>query len=103
MTGDGAIWYCETLASRLVLQHPDRSVVEHPVPNAGQPNTLKIGSDGIWFTDQLNDVIGVLDPAFGEVEKRRSFSIRLGTSGSLRRTSASPAPTAPTRCGVIQW
>ena len=44
VTRDGSIWYCETLASRLVLQRPDRSVVEYPVPNAGQPNTLKIGS-----------------------------------------------------------
>src|SRR5262249_38712304 len=68
VTGDGSIWYCETLGSRLVLQRPDRSVVEYPVPNAGQPNTLKIGLDGIWFTDQLNDAIGVLHPASGEFE-----------------------------------
>ena len=89
VTGDGAIWYCETLASRLVLQRPDRSVVEYPVPNAGQPNTLKIGSDGIWFTDQLNDAIGVLDPASGEVEEHKVPSgamptwIELGADGSV--------------------
>ncbi len=89
VTGDGAIWYCETLASRLVLQRPDRSVVEYPVPNGGQPNTLKIGTDGIWFTDQLNDAIGVLDPASGEVEEYKIPSgamptwIELGTDGSV--------------------
>ncbi len=71
VTGDGSIWYCETLASRLVLQRADRSVVEYPVPNAGQPNTLKIGEDGIWFTDQLNDAIGVLHPESGEVVEHR--------------------------------
>ncbi len=64
---NGDIWYCETLASKLVLQRADRSVVEYPVPNAGQPNTLKIGADGIWFTDQSNDAIGVLHPGSGEV------------------------------------
>lgn len=89
VTGDGAIWYCETLASRLVLQRPDRSVVEYPVPNAGQPNTLKIGQDGIWFTDQLNDAIGVLDQASGEVVEYRVPSgamptfIELGLDGSV--------------------
>lgn len=67
VTRDGSIWYCETLASRLVLQRPDRSVVEYPVPNNGQPNTLKIGQDGIWFTDQINNAIGVLHPETGEV------------------------------------
>jgi virginiamycin B lyase len=67
VTRDGSLWYCETLASRLALQRPDRSVVEYPVPNGGQPNTLKIGQDGIWFTDQLNNAIGVLHPASGEV------------------------------------
>jgi len=45
---NGDVWYCETLASRLVLQRADRSVVEYPVPNAGQPNTLKIGADGTF-------------------------------------------------------
>ncbi len=89
VTRDGSIWYCETLASRLVLQRPDRSVVEYPVPNAGQPNTLKIGVDGIWFTDQLNNAIGVLHPASGEVEVYKIPSgamptwIELGTDGSV--------------------
>ncbi|PYQ55406.1 MAG: antibiotic hydrolase [Acidobacteria bacterium] len=86
---DGSIWYCETLASRLVLQRPDRSVVEYPVPNNGQPNTLKIGQDGIWFTDQLNNAIDVLHPESGEVEEYRIPSgamptwIELGTDGSV--------------------
>jgi len=89
VTRDGAIWYCETLASRLVLQRPDRSVVEYPVPNAGQPNTLKIGSDGIWFTDQLNNAIGVLHPESGEVVEYAVPSgatptfIELGPDGSV--------------------
>lgn len=89
VTGDGAIWYCETLASRLVLQRPDRSVVEYPVPNAGQPNTLKIGRNGIWFTDQVNDAIGVLDPASGSVVEYAVPSgamptfIELGLDGSV--------------------
>lgn len=89
VTRDGSIWYCETLGSRLVLQRPDRSVVEYPVPNGGQPNTLKIGQDGIWFTDQLNNAIDVLHPETGEVEEYRIPSgamptwIELGTDGSV--------------------
>jgi virginiamycin B lyase len=86
---DGSIWYCETLASRLVLQRPDRGVVEYPVPNGGQPNTLKIGRDGIWFTDQVNNAIDVLHPETGEVEEYRIPSgamptwLELGTDGSV--------------------
>jgi len=86
---DGSIWYCETLASRLVLQRPDRGVVEYPVPDGGQPNTLKIGRDGIWFTDQLNNAIGVLHPETGEVVEYRVPSgaqptfIELGPDGSV--------------------
>jgi virginiamycin B lyase len=86
---DGSIWYCETLASRLVLQRPDRGVVEYPVPNGGQPNTLKIGQDGIWFTDQVNNAIGVLHPETGEVVEYRVPSgaqptfIELGPDGSV--------------------
>jgi virginiamycin B lyase len=89
VTGDGSIWYCETLGSRLVLQRPDRSVVEYPVPNGGQPNTLKIGQDGIWFTDQLNNAIGVLHPETGEVVEYRIPSgaqptfIELGPDGGV--------------------
>jgi len=86
---DGSIWYCETLAGRLVLQRPDRGVVEYPVPNGGQPNTLKIGQDGIWFTDQINNAIGVLHPETGEVVEYRVPSgaqptfIELGPDGSV--------------------
>jgi len=89
VTQDGSIWYCETLASRLVLQRPDRGVVEYPVPNGGQPNTLKIGQDGIWFTDQRNNAIGVLHPETGEVVEYRVPSgvqptfIELGPDGSV--------------------
>jgi virginiamycin B lyase len=57
--------------------------------NAGQPNTLKIGADGIWFTDQLNDAIGVLHPDTGEVVMHPVPSgamptfIELGPDGSV--------------------
>ena len=89
VTRDGSIWYCETLASRLVLQRPDRGVVEYPVPNGGQPNTLKVGQDGIWFTDQLNNAIGVLHPETGEVVEygvpsgAQPTFIELGPDGSV--------------------
>jgi len=99
VAGDGSIWYCETLASRLVLQRPDRSVVEYPVPNAGQPNTLKIGPDGIWFTDQVNNAIGVLHPKSGEVVE---YAVPSGATPTFIELAPDGAVWFPEPSGVAR-
>jgi virginiamycin B lyase len=44
-----------------------QSVVEYPIPRSGAfPHDPAVGNDGrIWYTDQSNSYIGVLDPATG--------------------------------------
>src|SRR5579871_4325511 len=64
---DGEIWYAETAAGKIAVQRPNQSAVEFSLPNGGQPNILKVASDGIWFTDGKNAAIGRLSPASGEI------------------------------------
>jgi virginiamycin B lyase len=73
----GNIWYTETAAGKIAVLHPDRTTAEYPVPNGGTPVTVKVATDGIWFTDGSNHAIGNLTPATGKIQE---FPIPSGAS-----------------------
>lgn len=74
---DGSVWYSETSAGKIAVLHPDKTSAEYPLPNGGQPFILKVGRDGIWFTDSATHAIGHLDPDSGKVTE---YAIPSGAS-----------------------
>jgi virginiamycin B lyase len=74
---DGNVWYAETTAGKIAVLRPDHTSSEFTVPNGGQPVSIKIAADGIWFTDAANRAIGVLNPASGKIDE---FAIPSGAS-----------------------
>lgn len=77
VASDGSVWYAETSAGKIAVLRPDRTSSEFPLPNGGQPFILKMGVDGIWFTDSATHAIGHLDPGTGKVEE---YAIPSGAS-----------------------
>jgi virginiamycin B lyase len=88
VAADGNVWYSETSAGKIAVLRPDRSSVEYPLPDGGQPFILKAGKDGIWFTDQVHRAIGHLDPRSGAVveyaipSREKPYFIQLAPDGS---------------------
>jgi virginiamycin B lyase len=74
---DGAVWYTETSAGKIAVLRPDHTSAEFAVPSGGQPVSVKIAPDGIWFTDAANRAIGVLNQNTGKIEE---FAIPSGSS-----------------------
>jgi virginiamycin B lyase len=74
---DGSLWYAETSAGKIAVVYPSRATAEFALPNGGQPVTVKVGLDGIWFTDQTNHSIGLLNPLTGGVHE---FAVPSGAS-----------------------
>jgi virginiamycin B lyase len=72
----GNIWYAETSAGKVAVLRPNQTAAEYPLPGKGQPFTVKVGSDGIWFTDSGNEAIGNLNPATGQIQE---FAIPSGS------------------------
>jgi virginiamycin B lyase len=74
---DGNVWYTETSAGKIAVLRPDHTSAEYTVPNVGQPVSVKIASDGLWFTDAANRAIGLLNPGTGKIEE---YAIPSGSS-----------------------
>lgn len=85
---DGSVWYSETSAGKIAVLRPDKTSAEFPLPNGGQPFILKVGRDGIWFTDSATHAIGHLDPNSGKVAEyaipsgASPFFIQIAADGS---------------------
>ncbi len=69
IAGDGSIWYAETSAGKIAQLKANQTSAEFAIPNGGQPVTVKIAANGIWFTDGSNHAIGLLNPTTGSVEE----------------------------------
>jgi virginiamycin B lyase len=69
IAGDGSIWYAETSAGKIAQLKANQTSAEFAIPNEGQPVTVKIAANGIWFTDGSNHAIGLLNPTTGSVEE----------------------------------
>ena len=96
--GAGNIWYTETTAGKIAVLHPDRTTAEYPVPNGGTPVTVKVATDGIWFTDGANHAIGNLTPATGKIQE---FPIPSGASPLSCRLPWTGASGSPKRLASV--
>jgi virginiamycin B lyase len=72
----GNVWYTETNAGKIAVLRPNQTAAEYALPGGGQPFTLKVAPDGIWFTDSANNAIGNLDPISGNIQE---FAIPSGS------------------------
>lgn len=85
---NGDIWYAETSAGKIAVQHANHTSAEFTVPNSGQPFILKVAADGIWFTDSGTHAIGYLNPNTGSIKEypipsgASPFFIQLAPDGS---------------------
>ena len=76
LDNQGNIWYVETTAGKIAVLRRDQTTAEYALADGGQPFTLKVASDGIWFTDSANHAIGNLNPATGNIQE---FAIPSGS------------------------
>jgi virginiamycin B lyase len=66
---DGSLWYAESSAGKIAVLHPNHTTAEYATPAGGQPVTVKVAADGIWFTDGTNHAIGLLNPTTGNIQE----------------------------------
>ena len=109
VASNGDVWYSETTAGKIAVLHPDRTSSEFPVPNGGQPFILKVGEDGIWFTDSATHAIGHLDPATGKIDEyaipsgAAPFFIQIAPDGSKWFTETAGVGRLSPRGVVTEW
>jgi len=63
---DGSVFYTETAAGK-IARLEGNNTREYALPNGASPNIVKVGDDGVWFTDGGNAAIGLLNPDSGAV------------------------------------
>lgn len=106
---NGSVWYTETSAGKIAVLRPDHTSAEFTVPNGGQPISLKIASDGIWFTDGANRAIGHLNPGDGKIEEYAIPSgasplfIQLASDGSKWFSETTGVGRLSPRGVVTEW
>lgn len=109
IASDGGVWYAETTAGKIAVLHPDHTSSEFPVPNNGQPFILKVGSDGIWFTDSATHAIGHLDPTTGKIDEyaipsgASPFFIQIAADGSKWFTETAGVGRLSPRGEITEW
>lgn len=109
VASNGDVWYSETTAGKIAVLHPDRTSSEFPVPNGGQPFILKVGEDGIWFTDSATHAIGHLDPGTGKIDEyaipsgAAPFFIQIAPDGSKWFTETAGVGRLSPRGVVTEW
>ena len=109
VASNGDVWYSETTAGKIAVLHPDRTSSEFPVPNGGQPFILKVGEDGIWFTDSATHAIGHLDPGTGKIDEyaipsgAAPFYIQIAPDGSKWFTETAGVGRLSPRGVVTEW
>ena len=64
---NGDVWYAETSVGKVAVLRSNHTTSEFTLPNGGQPVIVKVGTDGIWFTDGPGHAIGHLSPATGSI------------------------------------
>ena len=67
VAADGSVFYTETGAGKIARVIDAHHTREYTLPGGAAPNIVKIGDDGVWFTDGGNAAIGRLDPLTGAV------------------------------------
>jgi virginiamycin B lyase len=106
---DGDLWYTETSVGKIAVLHPNHTSEEFTVPNGGQPVSLKIAEDGIWFTDSANHAIGHLNSNNGKIEEYAIPSgasplfIQLASDGSKWFSETTGVGRLSTRGTVTEW
>jgi virginiamycin B lyase len=109
VASNGDVWYSETTAGKIAVLHPDSTSSEFPVPNGGQPFILKVGEDGIWFTDSATHAIGHLDPGTGKIDEyaipsgAAPFFIQIAPDGSKWFTETAGVGRLSPRGVVTEW
>ncbi len=67
VAADGSVFYTETAAGKIARVRDLIVTREYTLPAGASPNIVKVGPDGVWFTDGGNAAIGRLDPVSGAV------------------------------------
>jgi virginiamycin B lyase len=105
----GNVWYTETTAGKIAVLRPDRTSAEYTVPNGGQPISLKVAADGIWFTDGANRAIGNLNPTTGKIEEfaipsgAAPLFIELAADGSKWFSETTGVGRLTPRGAIAEW
>jgi virginiamycin B lyase len=106
---DGSVWYSETSAGKIAVLHPDRSSSEFPLPHGGQPFILKVGNDGVWFTDSVTHAIGHLTPSTGLVDEyaipsgASPYFIQIAADGSKWFTETAGVGRLAPNGAITEW
>lgn len=104
LDGENNAWYADNALKQLGrLAYTTHQLALYPPPGNGNPRTLAVAGTQIWYTDQAQVTIGILNPSTAPASPQSVAHSGGSASSTCQKLAAATHHTAPTHTVTPAW